>query len=319
VADGSLPPPVGPSGGGLRFAVVGAYVMDCFVRTPRMPGWGEEYEARSIRTTPGGKALNQAVALARLGTQVTAVGVIGDDGPGADILAALAREGIDPSGVERRADAATAICICLVGDRGEGAIVWHIDDDIAVTPGTVHRAETAVQLADAVLITFEMPVESIREAICTGRRLGARVVVQPAPVHSDPAGARSLPWDQVDVLVPNEAEARALLAGGLADDLPAADLARALAADLGVPAVVVTLGAAGCVAHADGASRVYPAQDVVAIDATGASDAFTAVLAAQLTAGATQAAAINAAQAAAAWAVQRAGGHESMPLSHSPE
>lgn len=48
----------------LRFVVVGAYVADCFVSTPRFPAWGHEQEARSIRTTPGGKALNQAVALA---------------------------------------------------------------------------------------------------------------------------------------------------------------------------------------------------------------------------------------------------------------
>jgi hypothetical protein len=56
----------------LRFVVVGAYVADCIVRTPRMPVWGEEYEARSI---------------------------------GHDVLAALAREGIDASGVQRRAAA----------------------------------------------------------------------------------------------------------------------------------------------------------------------------------------------------------------------
>jgi bifunctional ADP-heptose synthase (sugar kinase/adenylyltransferase) len=61
----------------LRFAVVGTYVADCFVNTARLPAWGHEYEARSIRTTPGGKALNQAVALARLGAQVAAVGVVG--------------------------------------------------------------------------------------------------------------------------------------------------------------------------------------------------------------------------------------------------
>ena len=62
----------------LRFVVVGAYVADCFVNTARLPAWGQEYEARSIRTSPGGKALNQAVALARLGAQVTAVGAVGD-------------------------------------------------------------------------------------------------------------------------------------------------------------------------------------------------------------------------------------------------
>src|SRR6266567_2566850 len=84
----------------LRFVVVGAYVADCFVNTAHLPAWGHEYEARSIRTSPGGKALNQTVALARLGAQVTAVGAVGDDGLGRDVLAALARERIDVNWIE---------------------------------------------------------------------------------------------------------------------------------------------------------------------------------------------------------------------------
>jgi ribokinase len=83
--------------GDLRFVVVGSYVTDCFVRTPRLPVWGTEYEVRSVRTSPGGKALNQSVALARLGAQVAAVGVVGDDGCGHEIMAALEREGSRPS------------------------------------------------------------------------------------------------------------------------------------------------------------------------------------------------------------------------------
>lgn len=68
----------------MRFVVAGGHVTDCFVRTPRLPVWGSEYEVRSVRTSAGGKALNQAVALARLGAHVTAVGVVGDDGCGPD-------------------------------------------------------------------------------------------------------------------------------------------------------------------------------------------------------------------------------------------
>jgi sugar/nucleoside kinase (ribokinase family) len=79
----------------LRFVVIGAYVADCFVAAPRLPRWGEEYEVRSIQTSPGGKALNQAVALARLGAHVTAIGAVGEDGLGRDIMSALTREGIE--------------------------------------------------------------------------------------------------------------------------------------------------------------------------------------------------------------------------------
>jgi pfkB family carbohydrate kinase len=126
----------------LRFVVIGAYVVDCFVRVPRLPAWGEELEARSIRTSPGGKALNQAVALSRLGAQVTAVGAVGRDGPAQDVLAALARDGVDVEFIESRPKVATTVCLCFVGDDGESSIVWHIDDDAAVTPrrcGPRHR------------------------------------------------------------------------------------------------------------------------------------------------------------------------------------
>ena len=300
----------------LRFVVAGAFVVDCFVRTPRLPAWGEELEARSIRTSPGGKALNQAVALARLGAQVTAVGVVGDDGLGRDVLATLAREGIDVGCVESRPKVATTACLCFVGDNGESSIVWHIDDDVAVTPDIVSAASLAVERADAVLITFEPPVSTIREMIGAAHRCGARVIVQPAPILADPAGAASLPWGQVDVLVPNETEARALLDDSQAEcDSPADGLAQALAVGLDVGTVVVTLGESGCVIHSAGVTRRYLAEGTEAVDTTGASDAFTATFSAHITAGAPADDAIQAAQSAAAWAIGHPGGHESMPSS----
>jgi ribokinase len=119
----------------------------------------------------------------------------------------------------------------------------------------------------------------------------------------------------VDILVANEAEARSLLNDDRARDLPADGLAGALTAELAVPTVVVTLGESGCVAHTDGVIHRYPAQEMVAVDTTGAGDAFMATYAAHVTAGAYQDDAINAAQSAAAQAIQHAGGHESMPSS----
>jgi ribokinase len=295
----------------LHLVVVGAYVADCFVRTPRLPAWGHEYEARSIRTTPGGKALNQAVTLARLGAQVTAIGTVGADGVGRDVVAALARERIDVRWMEEREGASTSVCLCFVSDEGESAIVWHIEDDVAVLPETVSAATTAIERADAVLVTFEMPVPTIRKSINAASSRGARVLVAPAPVLANSAETTSLPWNRVDVLVPNEIEARALLDGG--QEVPADQLASALSHRLAVPTIAVTLGSSGCVLHASGASRSYPAHKAAAVDTTGAGDAFTATFAAHLVAGASESDAVDAAQAAAARTVRHAGGHDSMP------
>jgi ribokinase len=297
----------------LRFVVVGAYVADCFVGTPRLPAWDEEREARSIRMSPGGKALNQAVALARLGAQVTAVGAVGDDGLGRDVRDALIREGVDVRWLDVRAGVATTVCLCFVSDEGESAIMWHIDEDVRVMPDNVRAAAPAFADADAALITFETPVPTIAAAIEAASRSGARVFVQPAPALADPTNAKSLPWKLVDVLVPNESEAHALAADRAGTEVLADGLAERLSVGLAVPTIVVTLGERGCSAHADGVTHRYPVEKVTAVDATGGSDAFTATLAAHITAGSSLDEAIGAAQSAAAQSITRSGGHESMP------
>ena len=300
--------------GGLRFSVVGAYVADCFVSVSRLPVWDEEYEAHSIRTAPGGKALNQAVALARLGAQVAAIGAVGDDGLGRDVLTTLASASIDVSNVPVRENAATAVCVCFVGNDGQTSFVWHIDESVAVTQEMVRKAEGDIRKCDAVLVTFELPLSAINETIRLAHGCGARVFLNPAPPLAVPSDAASIPWDQVDVLVPNEAEGRAILKGiGSADGVHIDDLAQALASELAVPTVVVTLGELGCVACSTGKTRRYPAHPATPVDTTGASDAFTATLAAYLTGGAPEEVAIQVASAAAAWSVGRPGGHESMP------
>jgi ribokinase len=302
---------------GLYFVVVGAYVADCFVTAPRLPLWGEEYEARSIRTSPGGKALNQAVALARLGAHVSAVGVVGGDGLGRDIVSALTKEGIETQFFVTRAEAATSICICFVGSNGQTSFVWHIDEDIAVTPEIVRSAEPALRRADGALITFEAPASTLREAITLAHLCDARVFLNPAPTLTDRTSVAALPWRNVDVLIPNEAEARAILEDlGVSQQLlEEDDLASALAFHLSVPLVIVTLGESGCAVHSHGVTRRYSAQQTAPIDTTGASDAFTAILAASLAQGRPETAAIEAATAAAAMSIARHGGYESMPFS----
>lgn len=300
----------------LRFVVLGAYVADCCVATSRLPAWGVEYGADSVHVSPGGKGLNQAVALARLGAHVTAIGTVGGDTLGQDILSTLTREGVEVESMLMREDAATSVCVCFVSRKGETSFVSHIADDVAVTSDRVRAAETAIKQADAILITFELPLAAIREAIALANRCEAPVFLQPAPPLADLSGYAIIPWNQVHVLVPNKTEALAILQGVGSDrTLQIDDLAAELAAELTAPAVVVTLGESGCIAYADGSSRRYPAHSAVPVDTTGASDAFVACLAAFMLAGASAADAIEAALAAAAWTIGRPGGHQAMPSS----
>jgi ribokinase len=98
------------------------------------------------------------------------------------------------------------------------------------------------------------------------------VILNPAPADDLPGR----PLEGVDVLTPNEPEARLL--AGLAPDggEPVEEVAGSVGAAYHVPTVVVTLGARGCYVHRDGRGERLPCPRVRAVDASGAGDCFNA-------------------------------------------
>lgn len=297
----------------LRFVVVGAYHADCLISTSRLPAWGDDLHAESIRTVPGGKGLNQAVALARTGARVWALGVLGADPLGASLLTTLADEGVDVSTTARHPTAPTPLCVVFTAPGGRNAFVWRVPDEFAITPGIVARAQEAIRGADAVLLTFEAP-ELISRVAETARAAGTQVIVNPAPRPADRSQFDAVRWDLVDVLIPNEAEARALLPEDHpARTGPAEKLAEAVGRTLDVPLVCVTLGEHGCAVYDGATTRSYPAHPTEVVDTTGASDAFTAVFSAYHLAQADQADAVYQAQSAAALTITRLGAYDALP------
>ena len=105
---------------------------------------------------------------------------------------------------------------------------------------------------------------------------GARVLVNAAPAAPLPAALTAV----IDVLVVNEHEARELAGPSGLPGAPAA-FAAAWHRRHGT-AVVVTLGAAGVVAAADGRLHSVAAPQIEVVDTTGAGDAFVGTLAAAL-------------------------------------
>ncbi|OAA25733.1 ribokinase [Frankia sp. EI5c] len=229
----------------------------------------------------------------------TAIGRIGGDAVGAVIRAALADDGVDTSGLVTVPGAPTPVCVVYTRADGENAMVWQVPPGFAVT-------------ADALLVTFDSPEEVGRLISAAGER-GLRVALNPVPLAADPSVLGDVPWEKVDIVVPNEVEARALLHGHRAADGPAHRLADAIADELGVPTVCVTLAERGCVLRIGGTTTAHPAPPADVVDTTAASDAFTAVLCARLIVGDGSAAAVREAQRAAALTVARPGSYEALP------
>jgi ribokinase len=281
--------------------VLGSANMDLVVRQPRLPEPGETMFGSSFTTVPGGKGLNQAIAAARVDGDVAFLGAVGGDAFGGELRETLAAAGVDTDAIAL-VERPTGTAHIAVLDGGENAIVVVPDANGVELPlDDVQRA--AIRAARYLVVQFERPLPLVAAAVAFARSVGVTTVVTPAPVLPLPDGF----LEQVDILVPNAAEACAL--AGIDDE---ADAARALSER--VDTVVVTRGARGAlVARAGDIVAEVAAHPVTPVDTTGAGDTFTGVLVARLAAGDAEAAALRAAAVAAALATTRAGASTSMP------
>jgi len=301
----------------MTVAVVGSVNMDVVARVPRIPGPGETLMATGVSRGGGGKGANQAVAAARAGGAPSVfIGAVGADADGDALRAALAADGIDISGLVT-ASAPTGVALISVSDDGENAIVV-----VAGANATVDRLaddqRALVAAADVVLAQLEIPVAGVLAA-AAARAERAPFVLNAAPssaLAERGAGARLLA--EVDVLVVNEHELRDILSGAGDDTEHELDAAvDALAAE--VPALVVTLGAAGAVIAVGPERRQVPAFPASPVDTVGAGDTFCGVLAARLSGAGRRpqidaiADAARVGAAAAAIAVARPGAQDAVP------
>lgn len=281
--------------------VVGSANMDLVFGTRRMPAPGETVLGLSFATHPGGKGANQAVAIGRLGGEVSFAGCVGSDAFGAELRAGLvaASVGVEHLGVWEGPSGTAGI---FVDDEGRNMIVVAPGANDAVSPARVDAALGALD-PDVALAQLEVPLPPVEAA-----SRAKRFILNPAP-------ARPLPDSLLAgcfALTPNESELRALT-GIEATDEDACRAAAHRLLDRGVQNVVATLGDRGCYwASAEG-ERHFPAPPVAAVDTTAAGDAFNGALALFVAEGRDLANALALANCVGALSVTRRGAQASMP------
>jgi ribokinase len=274
--------------------VVGSFVQDHAWLTDRFPETGETRRALGFNSGPGGKGFNQAVACLRQGVSTLFVGAIGNDHLGA-IAQRFAQEENLPCRWQIREDVPTAASSIVVDRTGANLLVVNLAANEHLDPEFVRAQSAAFADAKLLLLQLENNLDAIRAALDLGREHGLLRVLNPAPVHPD-LDADLLA--QCDLITPNETEFALLIERVTGLRIAAATLHQRTDAELhtfarklGVPAIVITLGANGCfVSHDESSNRRgdakafyrLPPETVKAIDSTGAGDAFSGTMAAAL-------------------------------------
>ena len=266
--------------------VIGSVNLD-FVATGRaLPAPGETVTGAILARHPGGKGANQALAAQRLGADVKLVARVGADSLADEALRLLNAEGVDLAACAIDADASTGVALIAVAANGENQIVVAPGANANFTPERLIQASSG-----ALICQLELPLETVAKAVAEATGF---VCLNLAPAAAMPAETLA----RADLIVVNETEA--------------AFYGEALHALPGL--IAVTWGAKGAGLYRGGQQIAAAAPPpVVALDTTGAGDAFVGAITLALLEGQAPEAALKFACAAGALAATRAGAQPSLP------
>ena len=291
-----------------RIAVIGSANTDLTTFTDVFPRPGETLFGRNFEMGFGGKGANQAVASRLCGAEVLMVAKVGGDLFGRATLDNFNSFGIDTRHVQIVADAPTGVAPIFVEPNGQNRIIVVKGANDRLTPADVDAAAADLRDVDAIILQFEIPLETVYHSIRFARAHHIRCIVNPAPAI--PAELSAL--TAADIFIPNESEAELISGQPVRSDAQAAACAAALL-ESGFRRVVITLGARGSlVADAAGHTRV-PAFPVSSVDTSGAGDAFIGSLAVFLAEGVPEQEALSRANLYAALSTTRVGTQKSFP------
>lgn len=261
---------------GPEVVVVGDVMTDVVTRHAGPIAPGSDTPAK-IGVHGGGSAANVAAWLADLDVPVTFIGKVGADAFGDAAVAELRDAGVRVV-VAVDAEAPTGTCVVLVGPDGErtflpdrGANATFSPRDLAALPDDLFRPGRHLHLSSYLLLAASSRAAGL-EVLARAR--AARMTVSVDPASAAPlalVGATEfLGWTRGAQLMFANAEEATVLTGRT----DPREAAAALAEDY--REVVVKCGAAGSVWHGGFLAASAAAERVLAVDTTGAGDAFAA-------------------------------------------
>ncbi|MGY3776383.1 ribokinase [Helcococcus sueciensis] len=254
--------------------VIGSFMMDHIIKTPRAPIKGETIIGDSLKIMPGGKGINQAVAASRLGANVSMAGMLGDDVHGKSFLKVLENENINSDNILINNKSSTGVGMVVNEDDGDNRIIVIPGSNLEYNLDDLYKIRNEIKRSKILVLQLEMQLEVMEEAINIAHDLSVPVVLNPAPAQKLSKELLS----KVTYLTPNETEL-GILTGDKIDSIDQAYKSAKKLLDLGVNNVIVTLGDKGVIYLTEDERGYIEAQNVEAINTIAAGDSFNGALA----------------------------------------
>ena len=262
---------------------------------------GETETSNSMQVFPGGKGLNQSVALAKAGMEVYHAGCIGTDGE--MLTDVLESNGVDISNI-KKVDEKTGHAIIQVSSKGDNSIFLYPGSNAKITEEFVDEVLDKFQKGDMLLLQNE--INKIDYIIEKAYKKGMYIIFNPSPYNDE---IKNLDFNMLSYIILNEVEMSELTQC----DNPKDGL-KYFSKNYPKLKIVLTLGSEGCM-YSDTEKIVFqPSFKVNAVDTTAAGDTFTGYFFAQIAMGNTVEKSLKIASVASAIAVSRKGASVSIPM-----
>ena len=248
--------------------VLGIFVADISFSGEKIPSTGETILGDSYNIGPGGKGCNQAIAISRLGGKVNFITKLGNDNYGKLAVNNLKKDNVDISNI-------------IISDKHKTGVAGiHVDRNTGKNAITVVRGApeslsieeiniNIIKNSKIFLTQLEIPLDVTFHCLKKAKEESLINILNPAPACKLSNDFFKL----VDYFTPNETEAEFYTGIKINNKNDAKESAKKLY-EMGIKNVIITLGEKGLY-YFNGKEEIYmEANQVKAIDTTGAGDAF---------------------------------------------
>lgn len=241
---------------------IGSLNIDYVYSVPHIVKPGETLASTGMNIYPGGKGINQSVALAKAGAQVYHCGLIGEDGR---MFLDVCREYGVNSDYIKVIDEKSGHTIIQVDDNAENCILLYGGANQQFTEEYVDEVISAFDKGDVLLLQNE--VNMIPYIVDKAYDKGMLIALNPSPFNDS---LKEVDMSKIGIFLLNEVEGGQITGVSSPDEIIDKLLEMYPSAK-----IVLTLGSDGAV-YADSSTRVsQPIFSVKAVDTTAAGDTFT--------------------------------------------